>query len=611
MVGMGLFAFAVLLFSLVFRHDSRWSAAPAAPTAAPAAIALPPTPAQAVQGNVSDAAQAVPTATAPLAELAPVQEVQPVAAAAVREARPAPDAKPGDPAPFWGPNYNAGDGKPAYVCGANTVASGLTLQVMQMRGFDVANGFHLGIVPISLNDAYRLGDDDYSAKVRAGEWDCVIEYVDENAELNMGVITAVIDESAGEIGIAARSQLNTYEDLAGKRIGVVDSHTTKFFANYTLTLLPEAARKTVVVDVYNSPDEALAAYLAGTLDAVSLTEPHLSRAATSVGSRRLVDTSQLRVIASSIITSRASIARNPALVQSFHTAWFAALKEQIENLDGTAASIAAWGQSQWTGVFRDTAASNMRDRLKFSAQATLRNNAILSANPAPVLSILETARAMWKSELTEEGKTLPEGTPEVSALLDFGFILQPAADSALATTGRPVNGTFSLQAAAGAPVAAAPVAAAAVVTTSVPAIPAIAPTATAASTAGVNQPETVAVLPCRTFTFLANSTQLTPESQRLLDVCVLPALRQRASIALIVRGSAAWPTGGDYTEESVRLFGASRAGAIVDYLVAQGIDRKRFIVEGVAPPPERRGITDTLKLAADRFVEMTLIVGGL
>jgi outer membrane protein OmpA-like peptidoglycan-associated protein len=78
-----------------------------------------------------------------------------------------------------------------------------------------------------------------------------------------------------------------------------------------------------------------------------------------------------------------------------------------------------------------------------------------------------------------------------------------------------------------------------------------------------------------------------------------------------VRGSAAWPSGGEYTEESVRLFGESRASAIVEYLVAQGIDRQRFLVEGVAPPPERRGITDTAKLAADRFVEMTLIVGGL
>jgi outer membrane protein OmpA-like peptidoglycan-associated protein len=190
-------------------------------------------------------------------------------------------------------------------------------------------------------------------------------------------------------------------------------------------------------------------------------------------------------------------------------------------------------------------------------------------------------------------------------LVNLDYAVNAFADSALVSAGRPVNGTFSLRASASAAApAAATAGAAAVVAT--PAVIGAAPAPT-----GTNQPETVAVLPCRTFTFQPNSTGLTAESQRLLDVCVLPALRQRANIALIVRGSAAWPTGGDYTEESVRLFGASRANAIVDYLVAQGVERKRFIVEGVAPPPERRAITDALKLAADRYVEMTLIIGGL
>jgi len=48
----------------------------------------------------------------------------------------------------------------------------------------------------------------------------------------------------------------------------------------------------------------------------------------------------------------------------------------------------------------------------------------------------------------------------------------------------------------------------------------------------------------------------------------------------------------------------------VDYLVSQGIDPARFIVEAVLPPDDHRNSPDVDIQAQDRFVELTLITAG-
>ena len=122
---------------------------------------------------------------------------------------------------------------------------------------------------------------------------------------------------------------------------------------------------------------------------------------------------------------------------------------------------------------------------------------------------------------------------------------------------------------------------------------------------------TLVVLPCRRFTFLPESTELTLESRRILDDCVLPTLSQSVGLFLRVKGSAAWPgPPGTYTEEEILTFAEARAQSVVDYLASQGIDRARFIVEGALPPEEHRETEDAELQAEDRYVEMTLITVG-
>jgi hypothetical protein len=119
------------------------------------------------------------------------------------------------------------------------------------------------------------------------------------------------------------------------------------------------------------------------------------------------------------------------------------------------------------------------------------------------------------------------------------------------------------------------------------------------------------VLPCRRFTFLPESAELTLESRRILDDCVIPIMSSSVGIFLRVTGSSAWPgPEGTYTEQEIYDFGLARGQAVVDYLVSQGLDPARFVVDATLPPPERRNTEDPDQQALDRFVEMTLINVG-
>ena len=101
------------------------------------------------------------------------------------------------PEPIWGPNYDPNDGRPTYVCGADAFGSYFTLQQMQMSGLDIENGFHLGIVPFDLTDEYTVTEDQRTALLDAGQWDCLLTTLDSVALSSPGVITAIVDESAG------------------------------------------------------------------------------------------------------------------------------------------------------------------------------------------------------------------------------------------------------------------------------------------------------------------------------------------------------------------------------------------------------------------------------
>ncbi|RPI29984.1 MAG: hypothetical protein EHM70_15020 [Chloroflexota bacterium] len=479
------------------------------------------------------------------------------------------------PDPVFAADYDPGDGLPTYVCGADAFGSYFILQQMQVSGKDVAHGFHLGIVPFQLDNqpAYDISEEQRTALLNQGKWDCLLTTLDSVALTSPGVITAIVDESAGADQLWARNT-PTINDLKGKRISFSRGSVGEYFVYYTLSIARLNPRFDVTLVPQDSVADAVAAFNNQQADAVSGWEPDIYEAE-SGGGVPLLSSSQLRIVMDVIVTSRQSVANRPDQVQAFHDAWFDTLKAQIEDFDTAASQVAEWGHNDWSFVYPETARDDLTSWLGSTAQADLGDNAFVMRDPTPLISRLQISRRVWAAS----GATVPND--DVTELVNPGFVARSVAQAGLQANGAPVNDTFSLS--------------------------------TNLDLSGVNTDDaaTLAVLPCRRFTFLPESTELTLESRRILDECVLPTLSQSVGLFLEVKGSSAWPgPAGTFTEQDILDFAQARAESVVEYLVSQGIDPARFIVDATLPPREHWETEDPAVQAEDRYVEMTLITVG-
>ncbi|MGH2538205.1 MAG: ABC transporter substrate-binding protein [Candidatus Promineifilaceae bacterium] len=506
-------------------------------------------------------------------------DVEPTAAFGGTATQAEPDSTPivnlESPDPVWGPNYVADDALPEYVCGADAFGSYFTLQQMQMAGLDVAHGFHLGIVPFLLDEdpAYDVSEEQRTALLDAGRWNCLLTTLDSVALSSPGVITAIVDESAGADQLWARD-ITTIDQLRGRRISFSRGSVGEYFLYYTLSIAQLSPRSDVSLVPQDTVADAVGAFNEGQADAVSGWEPDIYEAE-QTGGVPLLSSNQLRIIMDVVVTSRQSINSQADLVQAFHDAWFDALKAQVEEFDQAAQHIAAWGHNDWSFVYPETASDDLELWLASVAQADLGDNAFVMRDARPLISRLEIARNVWAASDAN-----PEAD-DVNTLVEPRFVLAAADQAALQPSGDPVNDTFSIS--------------------------------SQLDVGGVNTAEaaTLVVLPCRTFQFLPESTELTLESRRILDRCVLPTLTQSVGLFLRVRGSSAWPANDPpYTEAEILEIAEGRAQSVVDYLVSQGIDPARFIVEAVLPPEDHRNTDDPAIQSQDRFVELTLITVG-
>ncbi len=477
------------------------------------------------------------------------------------------------PEPIWGPNYSTTDNLPTYICGADAFGSYFTLQQMQMSGKDIEHGFHLGIVPFFLTDAYDITEEQRTALLNSGQWSCLLTTLDSVALSSPGVITAIVDESAGADQLWGRD-IDTINDLQGKRIAFARDSVGEYFVYYTLSIAQLSPRSQVTLVPQDSVEDAIDAFNRGQADVVSAWEPNIYDAEQS-GGVKLLSSEELRIVIDVIVTSRQSIQTEADLVQNFHNAWFDTLKAQVEDFDTAASQIAAWGNNDWSFVYPETASDDLFIWLENVAQADLGDNSFVMRDTRPILSRLQIARRVWAAS----DVSIPND--DVADLINSGFVLRAADQARLQPNGKPVNDTFSISAQFD------------------------------LSGVSTDAAATLAVLPCRTFAFLPESTELTLESRRILDDCVVPTMTQSIGLFLRVRGSSAWPANiPPYTEQDILEVAEGRAQSVVDYLVSQGIDRARFIVEATLPPEANRGTDDPNLQAQDRFVELTLVTAG-
>ena len=479
------------------------------------------------------------------------------------------------PDPIWGPNHEANAELPTYICGADAFGSYFTLQQMQMSGKDIEHGFRLGIVPFFLNELpdYDITEEQRTALLESGQWDCLLTTLDSVALKSPGVITAIVDESAGADQLWGRN-IETINDIQGKRIAFAQDSVGEYFVYYVLSIAQLSPRSQVTLVPQDSVADAVAVFNEGQADVVSGWEPDIYDAE-SGGGQPLLSSNQLRIVMDVIVTSQNSIQNEADLVQNFHNAWFDTLKAQTSDFDTAASQIAAWGHNDWSFVYPETATDDFAAWLESVAQADLSDNAFVMRDTRPIVNRLNIARRVWAAS------DVPVPNDSVEDLVNTGFVLRAAEQASLQASGNPVNDTFS-----------------------------ISPNLDLSAVASEDS-ATLAVLPCRTFTFLPESTELTLESRRILNNCVVPTLSQSVGLFLKVEGSSAWPANTPaYTEDDILEVAEGRAQSVVDYLVSEGMDPARFIVEAALPPEENRNTEDPNVMAEDRYVELTLVTVG-
>ena len=478
------------------------------------------------------------------------------------------------PDPIFAEGVDLNDGLPTYICGADAFGSYFTLQQMQVSGKDVEHGFHLGIIPFDLTDDYTVTEEQRTALLDSGQWNCLLTTLDSVALAAPGVITAIVDESAGADQLWGRD-ITTINELDGKRITFAQGSVGEYFTYYALSIARLNPRFDVTLVPQDTVADAVAAFNDGQADAVSAWEPDIYDAEAS-GGVSLLSSNQLRIVIDVIVTSRQSINSNADLVQNFHNAWFDTLKAQVENFDTAAAQIAQWGNNDWSFVYAESASEDFTLWLESVAQADLGDNVAVMRDTRPLIDRLNIAQRVWGAS----GLQVPD--VPVDELVNPNFVSLAAQQASLQPNGTPINDTFSIAAAID--------------------LTGVSNSADAA---------TLAVLPCRDFQFLPESTELTLEARRQLDECVVPTMLQSIGLLLEVNGSSAWPENEPpFTEQEIQEFAQARAQSVVDYLVTQGIDPARFIVTATLPPEERRNSADAAEQAKDRFVELTLITSG-
>jgi ABC-type nitrate/sulfonate/bicarbonate transport system substrate-binding protein len=490
--------------------------------------------------------------------------------------------------PIWGKRYRPNDGLPSVVCGGYAFSADYVLQQIQTSGLDIKNGFHLGIVPFYLNDQYFVTAQDRSNALKDGTLDCLLTTFDLMALEDPGVLTGLINESAGGDALWARD-LKSINELKGKRIAFEANGPSAFFV-YDLLNTVQLGPNDVTLLPQPSQSDAIAVFNKGDADAVAGWEPVILDAERS-GGTSLATSKEFRSILGGIVMSRDAVIKKRVAIQSFHNAWFQALKLHETDFGTAANAIAAWGNNAYLSVSVESAEDDLRTLLNGVAQASLSDNVRVFSDVPSLAQRLQQARGLWALN----GHTVPSN--DVAGLIDPEFVLVAgrleSADPQAVNTF--VNSTFSLG------------------RTRIPVqVGADVPSVATVLSDTVQLSQTVATLPCSRFDFLPNSRVLQFQSTTELKACAVDVLRQNVSLIVRVRGSSAWPGPRGATRQSdVESTAKARAQAVVDYLVSQGIDRERFVVEWTLPPVENRETLDIKRMAEDRFVEISLLASGL
>lgn len=144
------------------------------------------------------------------------------------------------------------------------------------------------------------------------------------------MIGFIFDESSGGDGIIASADIQSVEDLAGKKVGIDKSSTEYFFLYTVLTDHGMSMDDLELVDIDSS--SAGAAFITGELDAAVTWEPWLTNASQRDGGHLLVSSAEYpRTIMDSLVVSTSFAEEHPEVIPALLNAWSDAIDYYMEN----------------------------------------------------------------------------------------------------------------------------------------------------------------------------------------------------------------------------------------------------------------------------------------
>ena len=160
---------------------------------------------------------------------------------------------------------------------------------------------------------------------------CVVDkVVSDFASGTNEKIGFIFDESSGGDGVIAAAEIQSVEDLAGKKVGI-DTSSTEFFFLYTILADHNMTMADLdIVDIDSA--SAGAAFITGNLDAAVVWEPWLTNASQREGGHILVSSAEYpRVIMDSLVVSGSFYEAHPEAVTALRNAWSDAVDYYLAN----------------------------------------------------------------------------------------------------------------------------------------------------------------------------------------------------------------------------------------------------------------------------------------
>jgi NitT/TauT family transport system substrate-binding protein len=219
----------------------------------------------------------------------------------------------------------------------------------------------------------------------------------------------VLDVSAGADAVVAGAGIKNIADLRDRRVGVEPNAVGAFMLNRALASAGLNVTNVQIVHLGN--DEHLAAFEAGSVDAVVTFEPQRSRLI-EAGARVLFDTTQIPgEIIDVLVTRSGIIEERPEALRGLIEAWFAAREKLLTDTLASARVV-----SPREGLSPEAFVKSLEG---ISIPSRAENEAFLSGSTPQLAAQLQKLRDLMLSA------GLLKGGPVPSSLIDSRFITAP------------------------------------------------------------------------------------------------------------------------------------------------------------------------------------------